>query len=1199
MRVPSILLCLLLHSSSAFDHRGEASLVGFLDSLKPSPCSALLSAWRPVDYEKLRDVGVTLACEQLVSRGGINGLVDDPSAPCVAEGSMSAAKVGNNTCVRAASGSPSFCDFITLPCAVAANCYWELPAPEDSAETRSRVYTDGTAADDMEYLKRYGTGFAAYTLPAIACALLGLYASLSACCCIDGGCRCIPRLVAVVTGRRPPSSGSGDAAVRGARTACGARRARCKEWRIEWGWPGLVACSSLAVFAIVLVAFAFGISVAVHVTAVEKDTETSLGDFVTFAGDLVVPLEKLAYTDLPNAQSQLSAALNVSGVIAGDTEAIVASFDGLSDVLSGAVLPTGCDVASLPECVDGGTLIPGTECCYTCNAAPGCAAMIDETNVASSQITANIAPISDALAELRVTLVNNLVTASETLLPLLAEGSSTLDNITASVSSVKASMHSWTVEYGFYVQLTIVAVIVLVFLLAFIVAVASPCGVCLLSTVCKKCDPATPLLYSELDDDDVDDYYNFGGGESGKEDEEEGGASLKAGATAKTSLLSKKSKSKDKHTSKKQQQRTGTGVMVPDPAEIDAVQKYCKCLFSCCWLLSLVVLLFGTLASAVSFPAMAAVNDVCSVANVVVKNISGLGLLPHLAEEAAASCFGNETSLLDALDLGDKLDFAAQMGSLLDFIDGADIAAEFAPAQAMAENLTNTITGYAQASSIPGLYSFNATAFAQSLSGLDAVARCDLPTVCPVPGGACPDTVPIGCPYTANTAAFTRVNVAAEPWIALGDVEPTETPTAYMNGKFNDQSSPEITQWSALVISAWQVVAANAKSVDSIDALLTGLESNASAISSAMDNFALTLTGVQSSLSELAATTLTEFTTDATNFKNAAQCDFVLDAYAKLHADVCEGLLLDGFVLSLCATLVVIAMLPLAIFGPSFGERFSMNRALSKIRKFTSTTIERVRAMSGSSRAGSRAGGARPAGVSYVAMGSSGTFARSATTGARTTKPSSTPSTRAVIATFYAIFNPAKLDDVDALLAQYEGNTRGLYAKMREKYGADPEVIFRERKGTGGSAPPTTRAIVETYYSRFNSEKMDEVDTIVQKFGTNEKKLFAALQKKYGADPLAVYAAAAERSAGSGDNGGESYGVQVDEGRLGIYLRQDITDGTIRVDRFAPGSALRSSVSVGDQLISAGGVNFIGYSMDKAMVRRRAVLLRTFVVLVV
>jgi hypothetical protein len=81
------------------------------------------------------------------------------------------------------------------------------------------VYTDGTAADDMEYLKRYGTGFAAYTLPAIACALLGLYASLSACCCIDGGCRCIPRLVAVVTGRRPLSSGSGDAAVRGARTA--------------------------------------------------------------------------------------------------------------------------------------------------------------------------------------------------------------------------------------------------------------------------------------------------------------------------------------------------------------------------------------------------------------------------------------------------------------------------------------------------------------------------------------------------------------------------------------------------------------------------------------------------------------------------------------------------------------------------------------------------------------------------------------------------------------------------------------------------------------------------------------------------------------------------------------------------------------------------------------------------------------------
>ena len=582
------------------------------------------------------------------------------------------------------------------------------------------------------------------------------------------------------------------------------------------------------------------------------------------------------------------------------------------------------------------------------------------------------------------------------------------------------------------------------------------------------------------------------------------------------------------------------------------------------------------------FPAAAALNDACNVADGAVENISALGLLPHLAESAAGSCFGN-ASLLDALGLADKLDFADSMGELLSYIDDADIAAQFAAPQAEARNLSKTIEAFAAVSSIPGFYAFNATRFAERAAALDALATCALPIVCPLPQGSpCPVAVPVPCAYASNTAAFTRANVATEPWLALNDAAPGGgvTPAQYISGAFADQSSPEMIQWSATVVGAWSVTAADAEAADALDALLVSMQQNASAVSVAVDNFAVALTEVQTSLGTIAAASLTAFADDATAFTTAARCDFVRDSYATLHADVCNLLLLDAFVLSICTLLVVLAMLPLAALGPSFDARFSTNRALRKVRAFTSTTIERAtRALSSSrSRAGSER--ARPSASSYIAMGRSGTFARRGGGGGGA--GSSTPSTREVIAKFYSRYNAAKLDEVDALIRHYNGDDNALYADMRDKYGADPRAVFREQAQVQAQLP-STHAVVEAYYQRFNASKMGEVASIVSKFRGDERALYASLARKYGAEPLDVYAAAMAARGGGGHDDGEVFGVQVTHGPLGLAVKQDTVSGEICVERLAMGSALNGAVGVGDRLLSASGTSFAGCSMDNAV----------------
>ena len=437
-------LMVTISGARGFDHRGEKALVDFVNSLAPAPCGALLSWWRPVDYTQLKKAAVITSCERIVEAGGAGGgFIADPSTPCVADGSTEAAVVGNNTCVTASPLSPSFCGAPDAPCAIAANCYWERVAPKGSEDARQRVYTDEDAADAAVFLQNYAYGFALYTAPAIACFVLGLCAALTACCCVDGGCNCIPRVAALC--RRPCARRRSTSDVGGKATKC-APAARCKVWRLEWGYPLLVGCSSCLIFVIVIVAFAFAIAVAVHVGEVATDAERSLGDFVTFSSGLVVPIEKLAYTDLPAAQSELGAALNVSGLLAGLTESIVTSFDGLGAVLESAVLPARCDAAGLPECAAGDGLVPGTGCCYTCAAAAGCAAIADEVAGASAAMEANVAPISDALATLRVTLVDSLATASDALLPLLTSGSATLTDIASSVADVKTTMSMYTDE---------------------------------------------------------------------------------------------------------------------------------------------------------------------------------------------------------------------------------------------------------------------------------------------------------------------------------------------------------------------------------------------------------------------------------------------------------------------------------------------------------------------------------------------------------------------------------------------------------------------------------------------------------------------------------------------------------------------------------------------------------------------------------
>eukprot|EP01062_Namystynia_karyoxenos_P028524 TRINITY_DN215_c0_g2_i1.p1 TRINITY_DN215_c0_g2~~TRINITY_DN215_c0_g2_i1.p1 ORF type:complete len:821 (+),score=279.39 TRINITY_DN215_c0_g2_i1:145-2463(+) len=95
----------------------------------------------------------------------------------------------------------------------------------------------------------------------------------------------------------------------------------------------------------------------------------------------------------------------------------------------------------------------------------------------------------------------------------------------------------------------------------------------------------------------------------------------------------------------------------------------------------------------------------------------------------------------------------------------------------------------------------------------------------------------------------------------------------------------------------------------------------------------------------------------------------------------------------------------------------------------------------------------------------------------------------------YEKYEPAKVGQVDALMAKYKGKEQALMDALVKKYGPEPVP-------EGGDAPADDwRSRITRMYNKYEPAKVGQVDALLAKYAGKEQQLMEALVKKYGPEP--------------------------------------------------------------------------------------------------
>ena len=95
---------------------------------------------------------------------------------------------------------------------------------------------------------------------------------------------------------------------------------------------------------------------------------------------------------------------------------------------------------------------------------------------------------------------------------------------------------------------------------------------------------------------------------------------------------------------------------------------------------------------------------------------------------------------------------------------------------------------------------------------------------------------------------------------------------------------------------------------------------------------------------------------------------------------------------------------------------------------------------------------------------------------------------RREVVAFYRRYNPDKLDNVDDIFAQWKGRTRLLLHALKDKY----RVAHSEQNNRD-----EYRTKIESFYRLYNPSKLDDVESILNRWEGRERLLIQALEEKY------------------------------------------------------------------------------------------------------
>lgn len=121
---------------------------------------------------------------------------------------------------------------------------------------------------------------------------------------------------------------------------------------------------------------------------------------------------------------------------------------------------------------------------------------------------------------------------------------------------------------------------------------------------------------------------------------------------------------------------------------------------------------------------------------------------------------------------------------------------------------------------------------------------------------------------------------------------------------------------------------------------------------------------------------------------------------------------------------------------------------------------------------------------------------------------------RPLICEIYTQHNPAKLDDVDQLLAKYKGREELLYHGICEKYKVEPKLpkpanlsdagLAADALGGTSGSDALRQAfsdLIKEAYREHNPLKLDQVDRLLEKYMGQEQDLYLTICRKYSIKP--------------------------------------------------------------------------------------------------
>ena len=106
---------------------------------------------------------------------------------------------------------------------------------------------------------------------------------------------------------------------------------------------------------------------------------------------------------------------------------------------------------------------------------------------------------------------------------------------------------------------------------------------------------------------------------------------------------------------------------------------------------------------------------------------------------------------------------------------------------------------------------------------------------------------------------------------------------------------------------------------------------------------------------------------------------------------------------------------------------------------------------------------------------------------------------RARLIRYFEKYNPEKVIHVDTILGQYTGRESALWVDLVKKYGPEPEENASSPKGA-----PNHRARLVRFFTKYNEEKVSQIDQILTQYKGQEDVLWDQLTKKYGPEPAST-----------------------------------------------------------------------------------------------